>query len=407
MYRQFSLILPIILLGCESILEIELERPDPEIVVTSVFTENRPWEVAIKRTVGIQENALHSSIIDDAIVTIDGSDGSFLELIHKGGGLYYGDTSLPQSGVVYRLKVKADGFRSVEATDQIPAPARIPSVQRQQNEGRSEITLFDEAGMENYYAISILSQSMYWQRFSVLNPELDNQMKRLAIQDPFSPYADQPDVPIALIHDRPFDGKHFNLSLSTYDWERNSTTYVRAVSKAYYDYFLSKIVQKNAESLTIVEPAPVRSNINGGRGIFAGYRLYVDGGLPPEKMREQITGSYNLTDIQTYPPSSTIQAPIIKFTLHRDQSVTGFMKYPERGDSVLVSLGGRFSFTDYGPPELEVHLYHDADTFFRSVGLGIVSNPNRSGVSLSATLEATGNGDQINITYSFRKESNR
>lgn len=405
MCRLSGLTLLFVVLGCESILEIELEHVDPEIVVTSVFTENIPWQVVIQRTIGIQEDSSHPSIIDHAAVTIEGSDGSFVELIHKGGGFYYGDTSLPQPGVMYTLKVEVEGYGSIEASDQIPSYVKPPDIRHFGSDKLSEVTLYDEAGAENYYAISMLSRNMDWMYFSVLNPELEDQIKRFALQDPFSPYVNRPDVSAVLIHDKPFDGKQFDLTLSKIFRENNLSTYVSSVSKAYYDYYLSKIVQKNSENLSIVEPAPLRSNVHGGHGIFAGYRLYVDGVLTPKNIRNQIIGTYDLSDTQTQPIDSTIKSDEIEFTLHPDQSVTGFMKYSSQTGSVLVSLEGGFTITDHGLSTYLVQLHHDADTFFRNAELRIsilgFSNPN---ISLSTNQEAIDrNGTRNSIARTFLK----
>lgn len=399
---------PLVLLGCESIIELELESVDPEIVVTSVFTENVPWQVVIQRTVGLQEEGTHPSMIDDAIVTIEGSDGSFLELTHKGGGFYYSDTSLPQIGVIYTLSVKADGYRNIEASDEIPDQERQPYVRSVKSDQRTAIILYDEAGVENYYAISMLTANVYWQDFSVLNSELDHQVKQYAIQDPFSPYVDRPQVPVVLIHDRSFDGKQYDLLLSIPKifWTTNLSTYVNSVSKAYYEYYLSSIIQRNAENLSLVEPAPLKSNVQGGQGIFAGYNLYVDGALSPEKIRNQIIGTYDLSSIYTDPVDSTVLSDEIIFTLYSDQSVTGGMKYYSQGDSVFISLEGGFTITDHGSSQYLIQLHHSEDTFFRNAELKINVQPRSNSACLSLTMnqeDKDRDGNDHSIARTFRK----
>lgn len=371
MYRLSGLIFPFVLLGCESILEIELERVPSELVVTSLFTENTPWQVVIQRTVGVQEDLAHPSIIDHAIVTIEGSNGSSLELVHRGGGFYYGHAPLPRSGVMYTLRVEAEGYRNVKASDQMPLRLKPPDVQHTWSNERSAVTLYDEAGVENYYAISMLSRNIDWELFSVLNSELDDQMKRFSIEDPFSPRVNRPHVSVALIHDRPFDGKPFELSLSRNLSRDDLTTYINSISKAYYDYYVSKVIQKNAEHLSIVEPAPVKSNIHGGKGVFAGYSLHVNGDFSPENIKNQIIGTYDLRDTQMDPSDSTIALPEISFTLHPDQSVTGSMRYDSQGSTVLTSLDGGYTVTYHGSYEYLVWLHHDTDTFFKNSELRI------------------------------------
>lgn len=385
MGRLFLLFSLITLLGCENILEIELERVNPEIVVTSVFAEDTPWQVLVQRTVGIQEESVIPSVIDHAIVTIEGSNGSFLELAHKGGGFYYADASLPQLGVTYTLKVEADGYNSVQATDQIPTSERVKNVQYSGDGQRIEILLEDEENVENYYEISVfVFPQIVQQGFSVLNAELAEQMRRFAIQDPFSPYVDRPDVTIALINDSPFDGKQFNLSLSMIHGGQNLSTYVRSTSKAYYNYYLSKTVQENTAGLPFAEPAPLKSNVLGGQGIFAGYSLHVDGVLSPKDLEAQVMGTYYLSQTQISPSDPDAVSEKIEFTLHPNHSVTGFMQYPSDNDSmVVISLDGGYTITNNESDYHLVQLHHNANTFFRNVGLRISTRPNSQNLYLS------------------------
>lgn len=377
MHRLPGLILLVTLLGCENVLEIELERVTPEMVVTSTFTENEPWQVLVHRTVGIQEEeATLPSIVGHAAVTIQGDDGSFVQLTHKGGGFYYGDTSLPQSGVIYTLKIEADGFRDVEAVDQIPGEAKVLDVTYTggdiDNGIGIKLTLDDEADVENYYAVSLLSSRQIYKRsFSVLNAELAEQINQLVAQDPFFPDTDKPIIREALLHDLPFDGKQFDLSLSTIFGNSIPSTYVRSVSKAYYDYYLSRIVQENADELWYGEPAPLKSNIRGGHGIFAGSSLHVVGDLSPVNVKSQILGMYYLSSMSVYPIESNVQQVKNEFTLHPDHSVTGFIRYPSDGNSGIVSVDGGFTITDMGAFGYLVQLHHDADTFFRNAELEI------------------------------------
>lgn len=407
MYHVFRLFFLITLLGCESTLEIELERVNPEIVVTSVFTEDTPWQVLVQHTVGIQEDSVIPSIIDHAIVTIEGSNGSFLELAHKGGGFYYADALLPQSGVAYTLKVKADGYNSVQATDQVPIPVRVKNVQYNEDGQRVEIMLDDEENVNNYYEISIfLFPQISQQRFSVLNAELAEQMKRFAIQDPFLPYVDRPDVTVALINDSPFDGKQFNLSLSMVFGSRNLSTYVRSTSKAYYDYYFSKTMQENTGDLPFAEPAPLKSNVLGGQGIFAGYSLHVDGGLSPKNLKDQVIGTYYLSQTQIYPSDPDAVLAKIKFTLHPDHSVTGFMQYPSGNDStVVISLDGGYTIMDNESYYHLIQLHHNTDTFFRNVGLRIHTRPENQNIYLSTDQTVVdGRGNNTIISRIFLKQ---
>ncbi|MCY4233473.1 MAG: DUF4249 family protein [Bacteroidetes bacterium] len=366
-----GLVFLILLSGCENILNVELQPLNPEIVVTCVFTENSPWQVIIQRTIGPKDDPVLPSAIEHANVSISGSDGSHIDLTHKGGGFYFGNQSLPQSDIVYSLKVKALGYTTVEASDQIPTELSVQGV-LQQNRQRMVITINDHGGINNYYAISLfLPNQIIKGDFRVLNAELHGQIRQLSVEDPFAPSVYQPYINLALIHDKPFDGKPYQLVLSKLSTEYPST-YVRSVSQSYYDYYVSKIVQINSGDLPFSEPAPIKSNIQGGQGIFAGYRLHVDGILTPQSLKKQLIGIYHLKETQIYPQEPNTAMIDIKFSLHEDHSVSGYLRHSLQSDSTAeISLDGGYTITDIGLNKYYVQLHHSSDTFFKNTELVI------------------------------------
>lgn len=395
------------MLGCETVLEIELERSDPEIVATSVFTENRPWQVLLQRTVAVHEEEALPSTIENATVSVHGDDGSMIELVHKGGGFYYGDASLPRPGVEYTLSVEAEGYERIQATDQIPGKLNVQNVRYMEDRERIIITFEDEDEAHNYYAVSFFSSPQIVQRaFSVLNAELSEQMKQFAIQDPLAPDSDRPQVKVALIHDEPFNGTQFDLLLDLGFGSGNPTTYLRSVSKAYYDYFLSRVVQENTVGSPFAEPAPLKSNVRGGQGIFAGYTLYVDGNLSPENIKDRIIGTYYRSSAYMHPPDPDAIFAEIEFSLHQDHSVTGSLQYPApKGSGNVISLDGGYTITDYSSePYFFVQLHHNSDTFFRNVELRVGADFKDQSMYLTADQTVTGrNGSFLTISRTFVK----
>jgi len=393
--RWFGLICLIVLSGCENILEIELKPVESEITVTSVFTENDPWQVLLQPTVSIQEASSIPPVIANARVTIEGSDGSFTELAHKGGGFYYSGTSLPQLGIRYTLKVESDQYSDVEASDQIPMPAIVERILYTQDKKQLKITINDEKDFLNYYAISLISKNIQRISFLVKNPELDDQMRRFALQDPFQPFIDRPMVGTAYIHDLPFDGDQFDLSLELdYDVTQDLTVLVNSISKEYYDYAVSVGVQENIEDLPFAEPAPIQSNIHGGQGFFVGHSLYVDGNLSPTKLKKRVLDSFYLSYYSHLDDLNPI-APTIEFTLHDDHSVTGMMEIPptaENDDKTVTSLNGGFTLRSTlsirGPITYLVQLHHDQHTFFRNSILEIDINPISEMIYLTSVQDA-------------------
>lgn len=362
------------------------------MVVLSTFTENTPWQVKIQRTVDLQGSSPQSPAVKDATVTISGNDGSFVELVHRGGGFYYSDESLPKTGVLYTLKAQASGYQSVEATDQIPNSIQIEKVQILAKQDLIKIELYDEADIRNYYQITVVSTDLVRRPFTVLNGELEDQMTQFAIQDPLVPDVSRPEVDMALIHDAPFNGKQFSIALSAYlsylsgafelsdSPQIERSVYISSTSKAYYDYYLSKFVQSNNKNLPFSEPTPVISNVINGHGVFAGYNLYVGGSkITPETIKQSLIAKYELEHYNSEYPERH-RSHKIEFSLHEDMSVTGFMNFPQLSPNTapqIVSLAGGFSITQSNPRyEYVVELHHDATTFFKDAQLEIRDSNN-------------------------------
>ena len=399
MGRLLGVIFLLLLTSCENMLEVTLESPVPKLVVLSTFTENTPWQVKIQHTVGLQESSTQSTAVKDATVTITGNDGSFVELVHRGGGLYYSNTSLPKAGVHYTLRAQADGYQSVEASDQLPNSIQVGEVQLLTYQDHIQIDLHDEADIRNYYQVMVMEAELDLtpKRFIVLNGELKSQMTRFASQDPLVPDLSRPEVLMALIHDKPFNGKEFSLSLSA-DLKIfpriEPSVYISSTSKAYYEYYLSKFVQNNNKNLPFSEPDRVISNIINGYGIFAGYSLYVHGSkITPETVKQILPTSYRQFIFGSNDPEDYNYIRKIEFSLHEDMSVTGFMELPrpsQNADRPIVSIDGVYTIAhNVLPHGYVVELHHDAVTFFNDEKLviGNYSGTNSDLTDLALSLE--------------------
>ncbi len=392
--RWFGIVCLIVLSGCENVLEIELAPTESEITVTSIFTENEPWQVLLQPTVPIQDASSIPPVIKDAKVVIEGSDGSFIKLTYIGGGFYHSDAFLPQMGIRYTLRVEADPYPNIVASDQIPRSAIVEKVVRFKDKDQVIIRINDEEEISNYYAISVLSQNTDRRSFLVTNPELDDQMRRFALQEPFQPFIDRPMVETAYLHDRPFDGDQLDLSLDVGSETQDLTVLVNSISKAYYDYAVSKGIQENIEDLPFAEPAPIQSNVQGGQGFFVGYNLHVDGELSPEEMKKRLLGQYYLSSYRHLDDLNPIK-PTIEFTLNNDHSVAGFMETlptSENEDKKVISLNGGYTFRHSisirGTIFYYIQLHQDQHTFFQNTILTFGTNSDGETIYLRADQEA-------------------
>ena len=365
--------------GCETIVDVDVGTRPAELVVTSLFTPDEPWRVLVQRTVGTQEVAAFPAVVEDAIVTIRGDDGSFVALSHKGGGFYHAGSFFPRAGVTYTLHAAADGFRTVEAVDRLPASAVVTAVRvrarsdADQETKRIDIEIRDDGEVRNFYELSVLDDRQVYQvPFTLLNTELEDQIRSLDPGDLFEPELTTPYIYRALIRDDPFDGKTFTFRLETDDFpgiHGDATVYIRTVSEAYFLYRRTRLLQQAAEKNPFVEPVMIQSNIRGGQGVFAGYSLHTHGALSPRRLRTMASGAWEALEFAAIeddePVNYLAEGGLVEITLHPDFTVIGHMQLPSLdGALVTITLDGGFSLQDS-----DIRLFHSTDTILRDMNL--------------------------------------
>ena len=410
MYRILGLVLLLsVVTGCENLIEIELPDSSPEVVVIAPFTTDIPWQVTLQRTVGIHDTTPKPAIIENATVKIQGDDGSEVELSHWGGGFYATPATFPKVGVTYTLTVDADGYKRVEARDRIPEPVTVQDVRIADlgNERHFDIEIQDDENVENYYELAITYTNLWSENFIVTSPELEEQMRSFAIQDPLVPDVTRPRLNQALIRDTPFNGKRYVISLTQLqpdDDAPEQSVYIRTVSKVHYEYYRSQVIQENANNLPFAESANILSNIQNGQGIFAGYHLYVHGETTYQSVMDRIPGTYKASQYNYYDNDNDSPYPLdylsrgasIQITLNPDYSTTGYMHLPPLDsdspteDVKVVSLDGGYSIQGYHSfyGYYIVTLYHSSDTILRDIQFRI-AQPNHDSEYFDLTSNLT------------------
>ena len=389
MSRVFGFVILLsLVMACENLIEIEFQDISPEIVVIAPFTVDIPWQVTLQRTVNIHDTTPKPAVIENAIVVIQGDDGSVVELSHWGGGFYTSPKAFPKVGITYTLTVDVYGFKRVEAYDRIPDPVVVKDVQIMDVDAgrRFDIEIEDDGNVDNYYEFAVIYADLNSQSFIVTSSELEEQMRSFAIQDPLVPDVTRPELDRALIHDKPFNGKRYVASLTQLQTHRDAleqSVYVRTVSKAHYEYYRSQIIQENARNLPFAESAGIVSNIENGHGIFAGYHQNVHGGATYQSVMDRIPGTYEATSYQYYDNDDDYSYPLdylsrgasIELTLNPDYSTTGQMYLPpfdsdSSTDQVkIVLLDGGYSIQGYDSfyGYYLLTLYHGTDTILRDI----------------------------------------
>lgn len=387
--KGLLLLLACLTLGCESPIEFPGDSFRPELVVVSEFSEHSSWHAVVQRTVDFDEVVALPAAVENATVTVTGDDGSVVELTHKGGGFYQSNCCRPKPGITYQLAANADGFAQASAIDGLPMPARIKAVRRTSviREGRPaarlEIDFNDEVGVRNYYELSlVLDLRWYDIRFTILNAEVRDQLSDYGTGDILEPDLATIYVERLLLHDEAIDGQALTLILETDPFSSIEqiggpvSVKLRTVSEAYYQYWRTRWFQDNSEGDPFVEPVRIRSNVTGGHGLFGGYAPETHGALTDAAMREQLSGSYRISNFevrqdgigQNYMETGGSG----ELDVRTDNTVFGGMQIPiNEGEPWSVSLNGGFVLRG-----TTIRLLHSANTVIRDMDFAFYPDTN-------------------------------
>jgi hypothetical protein len=318
--RLGSLLVFYLLVGCSQEQVLELPAPPQLIVVNALFTPDSTWRVVLSQTVSVNDTAQQGEPISDARVELWADEVLQAVMIETQTGSYELD-EFPLPGVPYTLRVMAEGFPPVEATDRIP-PLAVDlsgSIDTSEviaifdggfslnpNYYRAEVTFRDQAVGRSYYRILghfhdsvIVMPGLY----STDPPDTNFLYDRL---NPLYFYTNDGDVSLfsqneqkyLLLTDRNFEGnfKSVLLHLSRFyffsderggvvtstggeiDLDRNPRKYMqiyvelRSMSEAYYRFAATYLQQGYNTGDALAIHNNVFSNVQGGKGIFAGYQ---------------------------------------------------------------------------------------------------------------------------------------
>ena len=374
--RGLLLLLATGALGCESAIEFPGAPFRSELVVTSEFSAESPWIVIVQRTVGFDEVVTFPASVENATVTIEGNNGSRVELLHKGGGFYHSNCCPPLAGVTYRLQVEGEGFETLVATDMLPESTGIQDVRRTVSGttdlpvDRLEIDIKDDGTTRNHYELSVLLDLLWHEiDLTILNPELTDQLNDYAVSEFDDPGLYKVFVPRLLLHDKDFDGRTLTIRLEAFpsipidELGGKASVKLRTVSEGYYWYRRSLLFQENYGEEPFAEPVEILSNVTGGHGVFAGYTPETHGELSDVVMRNRIAGSYVLEGFDA--PGSSLHLGSGELVLHSDNTVQGSVKLP-RGDGGWWSASLDGGFLQRGK---WVRLFHSEPTIFRSAAM--------------------------------------
>lgn len=256
---------------------------DPKIVVNSIFSEGEKWNVHVTKSKQILDQT-EFEILTNASVDLYEDEILLESLTYIGDGIYE-STQTPKIGKVYTLRVASDGLDLVRAESEILSPVQIKRISKAQKRYESldytelSIVFSDDEKVANYYNVSLYE----YEGETVGNCEffgtpfyfasVDNELKIGDILDTNSvEYFDQDG---AAFNDLLFNGTNYTLKLLIENRHIDSIDVamveIKSLSKNYYEYITTRTAYILAQGDPFSQPVYVKSNIENGYGIFAGY----------------------------------------------------------------------------------------------------------------------------------------
>lgn len=284
---------------CERPADLEIDGPEPTLVVISNFSDQGVIKVQVSTSMDALTGGSVEYVTDANVELLEGDE--FIEQLQLVEPVsmppYYTTYELkPKVGVLYTIKVHAPGFRTVSAKSVIPPQIRIDQLEvenvRQWDSGDGTrrfnydvaLSFSDPHREKNFYHLKFFQQIKEYQR---IQGEIDITRVRYK-EISFSALNDNNNQLAyfnggVLFEDGMLDGQRITYSFpleTTIQPEREMLGKVvaelRAVSEDYYLYHTSLDRQQNNPGVPFTEPVFIHNNIENGQGIFAGYSVSVD-----------------------------------------------------------------------------------------------------------------------------------
>ncbi len=291
--------------SCEKPTDISAVTGGGDLVIISNFSPDQSLNVVVTVTRSPLDGALQQEYVTDATVELFGEEGEFLEELtlseqkNEEGAIPFYTTQdfVPQPQVAYTIVVDAPVHGTATAKSRIPEPidllsSRIKNFSRQVSETGTtnlqyevNVSFQDPGKKQNYYHISLMQELFHYALSEEGDTLVGYSSYRPLVFDP----ADNTQTQIAhigggmLLDDGAFNGKIISYDLPV-SFDYDATRYLhgqlilelRAVSEEYFYYFSSLSRQSGSKGQPFDDPVIIQDNVEGGRGVFAGFSSSVD-----------------------------------------------------------------------------------------------------------------------------------
>ncbi|MCB0494614.1 MAG: DUF4249 domain-containing protein [Cyclobacteriaceae bacterium] len=297
MKKLFILILLPVLIGCETVVEIDVPRNRPSLVINSTLNPDSLIHINLSESRYILDN-YDFRYVENASVSVY-EDGVLLDtLSHGAEGNYFSSSIKPKRNKDYQILASASGFVDASAEVLIPKDSitvlsvSIDSVVQNNGFGgyityqRINVEMQDNASINNFYSVSLLGEYYYYQYNYDTNPPtlvdstFVSTLEYFNVDDPY--FEDYNSGGTELIfNDELFNGKTYTLRILNSYYEGDDgfpyssnptyTLLLRNTSESYYLYKNTVSLQSWTSDNPFAQPVQVYTNVTNGYGILSAY----------------------------------------------------------------------------------------------------------------------------------------
>jgi hypothetical protein len=287
MQRNFFFFIFIILVSCETVVDVNVPKSPPKLTLNSTFTTDSIWKAHISLSRYILDEHLPFEPVDDAEVFIF-HNGKLLDTLRSIGDGNYSSihNKKPVTGESYEIRASSPTLGQVQSTSYLPASTPLKKIEVEFENGPLgkfgistynyiiKATFQDDGTTEDYYDFSLLQEYKYWD-FSVKDTVIRMGLTTI-FSDGTTFGSDNQEEMGVIFDDLLFNGKEVTVPIkrsiiwgSTFKF----ILYFRRLSKDLYNYKTASFRQANMPTDPFVQPVHVYNNISNGYGIFGGYSI--------------------------------------------------------------------------------------------------------------------------------------
>jgi hypothetical protein len=303
MRLYISIILTVVILSsCTKEIPFSDEAKKSQLVINSLFSNDSVWSVNVSKSVSVLDDGGeygmgHRPVENASVNVFNKSNEKVASLSYTEDGEYTDLSSFPEANQEYRIEVSAPNFKSVTATNTLPTPVPITSIDTttfidQYGYNAIQVTLnFDDpVEASNYYLIEMIVYDNYDYMYEEDGIEKDNQKYGYKVamrtNDPnvenvnkFNSDGFENTYEYLMIKDHNFNGQSYSLTFTSTIWSMEpgmeTTGEIRLLntSEAFLNYRISYERYLRSNGNPFAQPTQVYSNVENGIGIFAGGTL--------------------------------------------------------------------------------------------------------------------------------------